>query len=197
MNDRSSSATKSSLRNRGRNQRRSLSPDQRTVLDSKINKQLVQAASIRSAVCVAAYSAFDGEPDILPAMRILHERGQAICLPVIGVESGTMQMKRWKPGTGLTRNRLGIGQPDHEDVVPLAEIDVVLIPLVAWDNAGNRLGMGAGYYDRYLSPVAASDRPLRVGVAYQAIGVESIPVEIHDVRLHALITDSGWQSFNR
>ena len=73
----------------------------------------------------------------------------------------------------------------------LSEIDLALVPLVAWDEYGGRLGMGASFYDRLFEPFAADVKPFRMGVAYQLQKVDHIPLEPWDVRMHAVLTESG------
>jgi len=74
----------------------------------------------------------------------------------------------------------------------LQDIDLILIPLVGWDETGGRLGMGAGFYDRVLQPFAQSDTPIRAGVAYQLQKVRAVPVEPWDIRLHMVLSETGW-----
>jgi 5-formyltetrahydrofolate cyclo-ligase len=74
----------------------------------------------------------------------------------------------------------------------LADIDLLLMPLVGWDESGTRLGMGAGFYDRALAPLCQSDAPVRAGVAYQLQKIPDLPNEPWDIRLHMLLSETGW-----
>jgi len=116
-----------------------------------------------------------------------------IALPVIvdAPEAPRLQFRIWNPTIPLVRNFFGIEEPGGGDVVPPRDLDLVLLPLVAWDERGHRLGMGAGYYDRALAPVAACSRPLRVGVAYGLQQADRLPADPWDVRLHEVITENG------
>ncbi len=95
----------------------------------------------------------------------------------------------------MKNNRYGIPEPLNSPEIPLPDINLLLMPLVGWDEFGQRLGMGAGFYDRTLQPFSQSDLPIRVGVAYQLQKVPRLPREPWDIRLHMLLSETGWLSF--
>ncbi len=97
----------------------------------------------------------------------------------------------------MQENRLHILEPVNEPPLDLADIEILVIPLVAWDKKGNRLGMGAGFYDRLLAPHQTSAVPLRVGAAYGFQEVARVPVNDRDIPLHALLCEHGWTAFGR
>ena len=97
----------------------------------------------------------------------------------------------------MTENHFGIPEPENGPAIQPASLDCVLIPLVAWDRNGGRLGMGAGYYDRMLAPLEQKDTPLRIGIAYGLQEVKNVPVSSHDVPLHGLICEHGWIALNQ
>lgn len=72
---------------------------------------------------------------------------------------------------------------------------MLLIPLVAYDRVGNRLGMGAGYYDRHLEPLRDLSSPLRVGIAYSVQALDRITANDWDIPLHGVVTENGWLEF--
>lgn len=191
----SSPDKKQQLRAQARRLRRSLDPEQRARFNARITDFLVNEESLRSAQCIAAFCAFDGEPDISPAFSLMHARGQQICLPCIDEQAGTLDMKAWSPESEMTPGLAGIDQPGNAATVALNKIDVLLIPLVAWDDTGNRIGMGAAYYDRYLAQQSKASKPRRIGIAYHLQRVEVVPAEHHDVPLHALVSETGWTDF--
>ena len=92
----------------------------------------------------------------------------------------------------MIKSRFGIPEPCGSPEIPLSNIDLLLMPLVGWDESGNRLGMGAGYYDRALQSSGQSDVPIRAGVAYQLQKVPGVPVDPWDIRLHMLLSETGW-----
>ncbi len=100
----------------------------------------------------------------------------------------------WPHGYPLSPNRYGIGEPqsEHTAAVQKCDIDVALIPLVAYDEQGNRLGMGGGYYDRFFSRQSwgGEEMPPRIGVAYGFQKYEQLPVQAWDVPLNYVATES-------
>ncbi len=92
----------------------------------------------------------------------------------------------------LATNRYGIAEPDGTQDVQPADIDLVLVPLVGWDRAGGRLGMGAGFYDRLFQPFAGLEKPLRIGVAYDLQQLPGVPRDPWDIPLHGVLTENGW-----
>lgn len=196
---------KHALRARFRAQRRSLGDVLRKRQDRCINEAIVGLVTEQSANCrppghavspgfaVSAYLAFDGEPDVRPALEALSRQGVRIVVPAIVTGSGKrrLEFRDWAPDGPLAQSALGIDQPAEGAEVHAQDLDIMLMPLVAWDERGHRLGMGAGYYDRALAALACSGRPLRVGVAYAAQKCPELPSDPWDVRLHEVITEEG------
>lgn len=95
-------------------------------------------------------------------------------------------------GAQLERRGLGVREPAAASpLVPLDEIDLVLVPGLAFDDAGVRLGYGMGYYDRVLAPRAGSAAPVTVGVTFDALRRRALPRDAHDVRVDYLVSESG------
>lgn len=184
---------KDELRRAFRARRRGLTPPQREAQDAAINRFVIELVGKTGAKSISAFLAFDGEPDLRPALNHLSASGLGIALPVItGHTTGkTLQFRAWHPEGELRRNAFGIDEPESEGLVHLRDLDLVLIPLVAWDRKGNRLGMGAGYYDRALAALAGFDRPMRIGVGYSLQQTDKLPEEPWDVRMHGVITENG------
>ena len=183
-----------------RRQKRSLRCDiaaqQRVAYDRSIQQSVLELVKLRSAAAVAAYWPFDGEPDIIPVCRQLLDDGTAIALPVItGGKASSMRFHRWRSDSVLKVNHFGISEPQQTPEMQLLSLDVLLIPLVAYDQFGNRLGMGAGYYDRHLEPLRNLSTPLRVGIAYSLQALERINSNDWDIPLHGVITENGWLEF--
>jgi 5-formyltetrahydrofolate cyclo-ligase len=184
---------KTELRKRLRRERAALTVAQRQARDSAINHYLLEHAARTKPDVVAAFVAFDGEPDLAPALEQLEHQGIRLALPVI-VDQPTRPaicFRQWSHGSAMQPNRYGIPEPVGTLDLRLDEIDLVLIPLVAWDAHGGRLGMGASFYDRAFQPLAELGRPLRIGVGYQLQRVERIPLDPWDIRLHGILTESG------
>ena len=187
------SSLKQLLRAALRAQRRNLDASHRHHLDHRINQEVLDLVAREQANSLAAYLPFDGEPDLRPALEILSRRGVRVALPAVVVFSGVkrLEFRHWTPEVHLTHSPFGIDQPGAVDDVSLGELDLLLIPLVAWDEHGHRLGMGAGYYDRALAAVADSRRPLRIGVGYVLQKHADLPADPWDIRLHQVITEAG------
>jgi 5-formyltetrahydrofolate cyclo-ligase len=192
----SQKARKSRLRKKIREQRRNIRAPERLALDSAINRFLATFIDESRVRTMAAFWPFDGEPDLLPALHQLERQGIQLALPVIRNTPGSPSMifRHWTTGAAMEQNHYGIPEPVGTDEILLPDIDLILLPLVGWDESGGRLGMGAGYYDRALQPFAKSNAPIRMGVAYQLQKLPVIPADSWDIRLHVILSESGWAS---
>jgi 5-formyltetrahydrofolate cyclo-ligase len=141
---------------------------------------------------VAGYWAVGGEMPLHAACTSLRSREQKYCLPLLA-EPGPLRFAAWKPGAPLRHNRYGIPEPDvTQGDLAANELDLVLLPLLGFDRNGNRLGMGAGYYDRsfaFLRDVPRPARPVLVGIGYHFQELAEIVPEAWDVRLDFIATD--------
>jgi len=151
----------------------------------------VAAATYRDALpdasLVAVYRAMASELDPEPLAIALAEQGRSLCLPVVVDRSAPMIFRRWSPGDPLEVDAAGSPAP-----LPLAasvQPDLVLTPLLAFDDFGGRLGQGGGHYDRTFAVLAHA---VRIGLAYAGQKVERLPMESHDVRLHGVLTEVGY-----
>ncbi len=126
------------------------------------------------------------EIDIRPLLYALHERGHPIALPVTPKRGNPLHFRRWRPGDELIRGPLGTRQP-AETAEPLVP-DFLLVPLLAFDRRGRRLGYGGGYFDRTL---AALPGATALGVAYAAQELDEVPVGAEDMPLQAIATEAG------
>jgi 5-formyltetrahydrofolate cyclo-ligase len=124
------------------------------------------------------------EIDIRPLLIVLHQRGHRVALPVTPRRGEALTFRAWQPGDALVPERFGTMRPIGEVLVP----DMLLIPLLAFDAAGGRLGYGGGFYDRTL---AALPGRFRLGCAFAAQQVDAVPVGPYDIRLDAVATEAG------
>lgn len=138
----------------------------------------------------AVYRAIGAEIDMEALSLALVGQGRSLCLPVVIQPDAPMIFRRWWPGEPLEPDAAGVPAPLplSETVVP----DLILTPLLAFDAGGWRLGQGGGYYDRTF---AALPDAIRVGVGYAGQQVDRLPVETHDVRLHGVLTETGYTAF--
>ena len=140
---------------------------------------------------IAGYWAVSGEMPLHMAYASLRAREQSYFLPIIDA-SDLLRFAPWSPRSPLRQNRYGIPEPEGGGTVPPDELDVVLVPLLGFDRSGNRLGMGAGYYDRsfaFLHGIARPARPLLVGIGYHFQEVPQIAPAAWDVPLDFIATD--------
>ncbi len=138
---------------------------------------------------VAAFIPFDDEPDLRPLFPRIEAGGARVLLPVIVARGVPLLFRPWVSGRAIVSGPLGTWHPaDGPEEVP----DLVLVPLLAFDRVGRRLGRGAGFYDRTL---AALPDPRIVGVAWSDREVATVPAALHDVALHAIATEHGPISF--
>jgi 5-formyltetrahydrofolate cyclo-ligase len=192
-NEPSRKRQKAELRKSMRSLRAGLKAERRQALDAAINRELLDFSKRTEPGAIAAYVAFDGEPDLEPALRRLDAEGVRLALPVVLDEPGkaVIVFRQWLPASDMRANRYGIPEPAGTLEMRLSEIDLVLLPLVAWDESGGRLGMGASYYDRLFQPFAGQTGPRRVGVGYELQKRERLPLDPWDVRLHGMLTEAG------
>ncbi len=143
---------------------------------------------------VAGYWAIRGELPLNLAVTSLHRRGQRYFLPVLESKR-QLRFAEYAQGTALANNRFGIPEPATEATGRLAprDMDVILLPLLAFDRSGRRLGTGGGWYDAslaFLRGLPRPAKPLLVGVGYAFQQVDSVPVKIWDVPLDYVATDA-------
>ncbi len=136
------------------------------------------------AQAIAGFWPMGTEIDLRPLLHALASRGHRLLLPATPPRGQPLAFRRWRPGDALLPDRFGTVAPQGEPGVP----DMLLVPLLAWDAAGNRLGYGGGYYDRTL---AALPGRRAIGCAYAMQQVDRLPAGPHDVPLDAVATECG------
>lgn len=136
---------------------------------------------------VSGYLPIRTEIDPRPALAEATDRSP-VCMPVIDGRARPLRFRAWHPGAELAEGPFGTGAPaEGRFLVP----DVLVVPLLAFDRSGARLGYGGGYYDRTLEGLRHAGRPVAVGFAYAAQEVDAVPVEPTDQRLDAVVTEEG------
>lgn len=144
-------------------------------------------AQIKPGSRIALYRSMGSEAPTESLIDFLHERGFPLCLPRLGKTTAEdMEFANWSPEDILVPGQLRIPQPAPQAAVVTP--DVILTPLVGFDRDLNRIGHGAGYYDRYFPHAPDA---LRIGIAWSCQMVESLPIEPWDVPLHMIITEQA------
>jgi len=186
---------KKQLRLQCRQVRKSLTSEQQFQHAQAVMQCLLDLTMLQlPALSIGVTLAFDGEVDLMPTMQALKARHH-LYLPRLKPDT-TLDFLPWQEQADIQANVLDISEPSGELGISIAELDVVLMPLVAVDLQGNRLGMGAGYYDRSLAQ--AQPRPYLIGVAHQCQQLQSLPIDPWDIPLDALVTEQGmtvWQAY--
>lgn len=173
------SAEKQSLRLRMAETLRALGEESREEKSSLIAAQLKCLSGV-----VFGFAPMRLEPDWTGAIGA----GWDVALP--RTEAGGLAFHRVTDFSTLAKGRLGAREPAGGEVIAPSAANVILVPGVAFDRDGARLGRGGGYYDRLLASVPASAR--RIGVCFACQIVERVPVEPHDVALDEIVTEDGW-----
>ena len=140
-------------------------------------------------VVVSAFSPMPEEFRIWPLLRRLHGEGHGLALPVMQGKGKPLIFRAWAPGDAMDKAVWGIAEPKADK--PALEPDIVLVPLLAFDAAGWRLGYGGGYYDRTLRGLRARKRIVAVGIAYDESQVDAVPHLDYDERLDWVLRPSG------
>ena len=138
---------------------------------------------------VSGFSSLPEEFRAWPLLRRLHGEGHALAMPVMQGKSLPLIFRAWAPGDAMDKAVWGIAEP--RDDQPALEPDVVLVPLLAFDAAGRRLGYGGGYYDRTLRGLRARKSVVAVGLAYDESQVDAVPHLDYDERLDWVLRPAG------
>jgi 5-formyltetrahydrofolate cyclo-ligase len=133
---------------------------------------------------VSGFWPIGDEIDIRPLLHALHDRGNRVALPITPRRGEALTFRGWQPGDVLVPERFGTMRPTGDLLTP----DMLLIPLLAFDTAGGRLGYGGGFYDRTLAQLPGR---LRLGCAFAAQQVDAVPFGPYDIRLDAVATENG------
>lgn len=166
--------------------------------DRRIEKSLAMAEyaagiGIEPGEIVSGFWPIRSEADIRPLMFTLRERGARLCLPVV-LDRETIVFRDLVRGAEMVNTGFGTAGPGPEAEV--LDPHLLLVPLAAFDAAGNRIGYGAGHYDRAIARLRAKNlTPRLIGVAFACQEVETVPAEPHDVPLDAILTEDGLRSF--
>ncbi|HIP23533.1 MAG TPA: 5-formyltetrahydrofolate cyclo-ligase [Rhodobacteraceae bacterium] len=134
---------------------------------------------------ISGYMPIHTELDILPAMHALHEKGYALCVPVIMGKAMPLKFSTWTPDTKMVKGPFGAMVPECDS---WQRPDLLLCPMLAFDGAFQRMGYGGGFYDRTIAALA----PVRaLGFAYAAQQVKTLPSEPTDMPLEGVFTEKG------
>ena len=143
----------------------------------------------RDPAIVSGFHPYVTEISVLPLLARLVSLGWDSCLPIVTGPGQPLVFRRWAPGDPLVRGAMDIKVPadDAPEVVP----DVLLVPMLAFDRQGFRLGYGGGFYDRTLALLRKAKPVTAIGVAFAAQEMDHVPRGVHDEALDAVLTEAG------
>ena len=186
------------LRRELRSCRRELTPRQRQQASERLCQRLRRLPELQRARRVALYLPNDGEIDPTPLMHWLERRGSRVHLPVLKpLSRNQLWFVHYHAGTPMVTNRFGIPEPETRHGAhrarrtPAWALDLILLPLVGFDDHGQRMGMGGGFYDRTLAFTRRpGPRPRLIGLAHDCQRVAALPAAPWDVPLDAIASDA-------
>lgn len=182
--------SRSEIRQAIRHKRRSLSNEQQSVAANKACEHFLSVTQLKAGDRVALYLTNDGELDTSPLIQALWNKGVELYLPRLHpFSSGNLIFLRYQVDTPMVSNQYNILEPklDILQMIEPSQLSAIVTPLVAFDNQGNRMGMGGGYYDRALA-TRQNNQPLAIGYAHVCQQVDSLATEHWDIPLEMIIT---------
>jgi len=180
---------KAALRTQARTKRAGLVDASGPALAAAVADVAAAFLDARRELSISAYASMPDELDTRPLLQKLAGQGFELALPVMSGKNAPLTFRRWLPGDVMVRRQWGIQEPsaDKPEIVP----DVVLVPLLAFDRRGFRLGYGGGYYDRTLSALRRRKTIIAAGLALDEQEVDDVPHLDYDERLDWVLTPSG------
>ncbi len=188
---------KSALRRRFTELRGSLTASERARAEASVYEKLFALPAWRETAVICGYISIRGELNTAPILRRAADEGKTVALPVTvtGASEGRMVFRALPEGDPdrLTPARFGIPEPDGScPALTLGELSraLILVPALAFDRDGYRLGYGGGYYDRFLDGLRSAGIPITaVGLTFSVCRVPSLPREPHDLPVHVIIDE--------
>jgi 5-formyltetrahydrofolate cyclo-ligase len=144
--------------------------------------------AVAAGTIVSGFTAMKSEINPMPLMRKLADAGAGLALPVVAGKGKPLIMRAWSFGEPLGSGVWGIREPKPQAAE--VEPDILIVPLLAFDRRGHRIGYGAGYYDMTIAALRAKKRILAVGIAYAAQEVPAVPTTPGDARLDLVLTEN-------
>jgi 5-formyltetrahydrofolate cyclo-ligase len=143
--------------------------------------------AITSGIVVSAFMPMKSEINPLPLLRKLAEAGAVLALPVVAGRGKPLVMRAWRWGEDLAQGVWGLREPKPD--APEVDPDILLVPLLAFDRTGHRIGYGAGYYDMTIAGLRARKPVTAIGLAFAAQEIAAVPATPRDERLDLVLTE--------
>lgn len=177
--------TKQTLRIKFREMERNRPTDQVKAASRAIVSRLTNLEVFKRAKCVGAYLSLPSEVQTEEIIRACWEAGKQICVPYFIAEKRFYGMSRLDPDTPIKVKKWNLREPENPQPMDTTKLDLILVPALAFDTTGVRLGHGGGHYDRLLLNVTG----YRLGLAFHEQVAESLPREPHDEPVQAILTE--------
>ena len=181
-------SVKENIRNKKRYERSLLSDAHIARLSDNFLTQWMKFSKELSYQSIALYYPFDNEASTLEIINYIHSKNKEVLLPVIENNSKTLFFAKNGIQSELIKNNFGIFEPKNKEFVDIEEIDIALIPCVAFNDKLFRLGMGGGFYDRTFSKKSST---ILIGMAYSFQYENESFQEKHDIKMDYVITQKG------
>ncbi|MBP9726049.1 MAG: 5-formyltetrahydrofolate cyclo-ligase [Gammaproteobacteria bacterium] len=183
--------TKATIRQYYRTFRRHIPAEKKLLASCSLADIFLNASRDKSQKNIAVYLAVDGEINLQPLIKALWQLQYNVFLPVIDIDTQMLSFVQYNASTTMKKNQYGIEEPQNMTSDILAKnLDFVLMPLVAFDHLGTRLGMGKGFYDKSFEFCREKPgKPLLIGVAYACQCAQQLPVDPWDVPLDGVLTE--------
>ena len=172
------------LRTRMKRRRAELSAAELSWISEQIGRRVLAMDEYKNARRVLCYHALPAEVQTADLLAQMLEQGKAVYLPVMG-RGRSMKAVRLRSMDALHKSAFGVYEPNGDEAIDPEQLDLILVPGLAFDREGGRLGYGAGYFDRFLPQCTG----LIAGLAAECQLAERVPVEAHDVFMHRIVTE--------
>lgn len=182
--------TKQEIRNRMRARRVTVDAASRRAASQSIAATLLARAEFRRAQEVACFLSLPQEIETDDLLAACHAQGKQVCVPVWDARLRTYVLARLAPDARRIAGPHDVPEPMSWTPVDPQTVDLAIVPGMAFDRHGGRLGYGKGYYDRILAECRPDCRKIGVGYAWQVVDGD-LPLASHDVRMDLLVTDAG------
>jgi 5-formyltetrahydrofolate cyclo-ligase len=159
-----------------------------------VSAHFIARIKVAPHAVVGGYWPIGTELDVRPLLTALHKAGHVCGLPA-AQRRKPLVFHHWRPADRLVPGLFDILVPDHH--TPMIDPDVLIVPLLAFDASGMRIGYGGGYYDRTIPAIRSRKPLLAVGVAYAAQEVSRVPTDPYDQRLDWIVTETAARRVER
>jgi 5-formyltetrahydrofolate cyclo-ligase len=176
---------KQELRAQFRDMNRNRPADEVASYSHAIYERLITMDIFQKAQCIGAFLSLPSEVQTNDIIHACWEQGSTVCVPYYIPEKRYYGMSRLDPSGQIKTERWSVREPEYPDPFDPAKLDLILVPAMAFDFHGMRLGHGGGHYDRLLLNV----KGFRLGLAFQEQLVDQLPRETHDQSVHAILTE--------